>query len=253
MSGRQLRCHPFADLQCTIAAKFYPVLARYVRLWWFHRDERSRANSYKAALDMTDVGVILVDRRLDLLFANAQARSLLNVGSGLRSEGMRVVAESIEDDLKLQSALQHSRNVNIGQTHDPVKRRRAALLLSLRREDGRRPLIVTVLGVGRAAMDSRDAAVILYVLDPSRDFLDLLAPLCSIYKLTKAQSRLAYLLTSGMPLVATAVTMNVREATARSYLKKIFLKTFTNRQADLVRLMLSSLQHISSSVDLEPL
>ena len=241
----------FANDQCTIAAKFYPVLTRYVRLWWFHRDERNRANSYKAALDITDVGVVLLDQGLKLLFANSRARSLLDAGSGLRCEGVQIAAETIDDNFKLQAALQHSRNFNLAQKHDALDRQRARLL-SLRRKDGRRPLIVTVLAIERAAMDSRDAAIILYVLDPSRDFLDLLAPLCIIYKLTKAEGRLAYLLTSGLPLVAAAAAMNVQEATARSYLKKIFLKTFTNRQADLVRLMLSSLQHVNSSVDLEP-
>ena len=44
--------------------------------------------------------------------------------------------------------------------------------------------------------------------------------------------------------------MNIRLATARSYLKKIFTKTSTNRQADLVRLMLSSLQRVNASVEL---
>jgi DNA-binding CsgD family transcriptional regulator len=34
--------------------------------------------------------------------------------------------------------------------------------------------------------------------------------------------------------------MHVTEQTARSYLKQIFVKTETNRQAELVRLMLTS-------------
>jgi DNA-binding CsgD family transcriptional regulator len=161
-----------------------------------------------------------------------------------------VAAEASEDGMKLQAALQHSLHYNLARAR--LSGRQPAPILALRRADGQRSLIVTALGLDKVAIDSRDAAVILHVIDPGRDFSTLIAPLCSIYKLTKVETRLAYLLTSGLTLATAAETMKVQEATARTYLKQIFVKTFTNRQADLVRLMLSSLQHINPSVELEP-
>lgn len=247
---RQDGAIPFSPMQHAVANMYYPVLSRYVRLWWMHREERSRAEAFKAALDISDVGIILLDRKLEIMFENARARALLDRRCGIRREGRYVAAETSNDGMKLQAALQHSLQYNLSQRRPGG--RQPAPLLALRRGDGQRSLIVTVLGLDRAAIDSRDAAVILHVIDPSRDFSTLIAPLCSIYKLTKVETRLAYLLTSGLPLVSAAEAMKVQEATARSYLKHIFVKTFTNRQADLVRLMLCSLQHINPSVELEP-
>ena len=48
------------------------------------------------------------------------------------------------------------------------------------------------------------------------------------------------MLANGNSLVDSAKAMHVTEQTARSYLKQIFVKTETNRQAELVRLMLTS-------------
>jgi hypothetical protein len=48
----------FNEFEVLTASKLYPVLSRYVRLWWLHRMERRRANSLSAALDLTDIGVI---------------------------------------------------------------------------------------------------------------------------------------------------------------------------------------------------
>jgi DNA-binding CsgD family transcriptional regulator len=247
---RKDRTVPFSPLQHGVAMMFYPVLSRYVRLWWMHREERSRAAAFKSALDISDVGVILLDRKLELVFENARARALLERRCGIRREGKFVVAEVYNDGMKLQASLQHSLHYNLAQPRPPG--RQSAPLLSLRRTDGERPLIVTVLGLEKMAMDARDAAVILHIIDPGRDFSLLIAPLCSTYSLTKVETRLVYLLITGMNLATAAETMKVQEASARSYLKQIFIKTFTNRQADLVRLMLCSLQHINPSVELDP-
>jgi DNA-binding CsgD family transcriptional regulator len=240
----------FTSMQRSIATMYYPVLSRYVRLWWMHREERSRAAAFRAALDISDVGIILLDRKLELMFENARASTLLKRGCGIRRHGKYVAAETSNDGMKLQAALQHSLNYNLSRLRSPG--RQPAPLLTLRRNDGQRSLIVTVLGLKQLAVDARDAAVIVHVIDPSRDFSKLIAPLCNIYRLTVTETRLTYLLTSGLPLAGAAEKMKVQEATARSYLKQIFTKTFTNRQADLVRLMLSSLQHINPGIELEP-
>ncbi|HTV77841.1 MAG TPA: PAS domain-containing protein [Steroidobacteraceae bacterium] len=247
---RKDAAEPYSEMQLAMARTYYPVLSRYVRLWWLHREERSRAAAFQAALDMSDVGIFLLDRNLELMFANARARALLDRGLGIARAGRYLAAESPDDGMKLQAALHHSLNYNLGQHRAPD--RQPAPLLTLERGDGGRSLIVTVLGLDKVAVDARDAAVILYAIDPTRDFSRLIEPLCRIYRLTKVETRLAYLLTSGMPLATAAETMNVQEATARSYLKQIFIKTRTNRQADLMRLLLSSLQHINPAVDLDP-
>jgi DNA-binding CsgD family transcriptional regulator len=112
-------------------------------------------------------------------------------------------------------------------------------LLTLPRTE-RRSLIVSVVGLDPPALEAGDAAVILYLLDPEQDVSLLLAPACHIYHLTATEARLVARLVSGADLADAAASLNLAVQTARSYLKQIFLKTGTNRQAELVRIMCGS-------------
>lgn len=56
-----------------------------------------------------------------------------------------------------------------------------------------------------------------------------------LYGPTPSQSRLAGLLARGSSLKDAALRLGITEGSARQYLKIIFRKTGTNRQADLVR------------------
>jgi DNA-binding CsgD family transcriptional regulator len=51
---------------------------------------------------------------------------------------------------------------------------------------------------------------------------------------------LAIKIAQGATLESAAGALRIKPQTARSYLKKIFLKTDTNRQSDLVRVLLAS-------------
>ena len=60
------------------------------------------------------------------------------------------------------------------------------------------------------------------------------------YKLTPAEVKLASILTEGKSLDAAAKQLSVSINTAKTHLRSIFSKTGTNRQAELVSLLLSS-------------
>lgn len=241
----------FSPAEQMAATLLHPVLEGYVRLWWLHREERRRANAFKAALDVSDVGVVVLNRRCEVIFESRRARDILDRSTGLRREGKFVSPETPADAIKLQTAFQQALHFNLAPKTLPSERHFAPLL-TLKRSDGKRPLIAAVFGLPSPARDSRDAAVLCYVIDPNKDFLNLIAPLCKIYKLSHAEARLTCLLTSGHTLASAAGQMHVQEATARSYLKTVFIKTATNRQTDLVRLMLSSLQHVNPAIELTP-
>jgi DNA-binding CsgD family transcriptional regulator len=70
----------------------------------------------------------------------------------------------------------------------------------------------------------------------------------SLFQLTPMESRLASLLLQGTSLANAAKEMNVTLHTVRTYLKMTFQKTGTNRQSDLIYLMLNS--PVSMSLDI---
>lgn len=69
------------------------------------------------------------------------------------------------------------------------------------------------------------------------------------YGITPAECRVLILLAKGMTPREAAVTLGISEATAKTHLQRLFQKTATQRQADLVRLVTTALAPASSLRD----
>jgi DNA-binding CsgD family transcriptional regulator len=65
--------------------------------------------------------------------------------------------------------------------------------------------------------------------------------LVKLYGLTHAETRIIGLLASDLSLDAAAAALGISRTTARTHLKHIFEKTGTNRQSQLIKLVLSAL------------
>jgi DNA-binding CsgD family transcriptional regulator len=116
-------------------------------------------------------------------------------------------------------------------------------LLTFRRRDAP-PLVATLLPADVAPSEPHDVAAIMHMVDPVFDTDKMLSPLCRLYGLSRVETSLVCRLTSGDALNDAAKALRIREQTARSYLKQIFIKTGTKRQAQLIVLMLSSVMRI---------
>jgi DNA-binding CsgD family transcriptional regulator len=236
-----------ALLHGIVARRLYPVLSRYFRLWWLHRTERRRASAFETALDRAELGIALVDRSGQLVYENAYVRTILDDADGMRRAGKGMVPTNAADSLRLQVSLAHAIACNGDSSLDAIWQ---APLILLRRGEQKRALILTVLPHRGRAVDRGDAAAIVYVLHPERDVRKCLAPVYRIYGLTPAEARLVTELVNGANLLEAANGMSISIATVRAQLKQVFDKTRTNRQAELVRVMLSSAVRSSVNVDL---
>ena len=74
-------------------------------------------------------------------------------------------------------------------------------------------------------------------------------PCSSIFGLTPAQAKLALHLVAGETLRSAAVKLSISYETARTCLKKIFRKTGTCRQAELVLIILTVLPGCIGAAD----
>jgi len=212
-----------------------PLLSGFLRLWSENSSLHHRTGGLESALNQSDVGIVLLDNKREVIFTNCVADQLLKSGNGLRRIGSSITAAELGDALRLQVAIDFSmtdRNAHVC---------RNAPVVAIRRGEDLRPLMVSVLAPNRSAVDDQDVAVILYVFDPNEDVSHLLEPVCKLYRLSPVEGKLACLLANGASVCEAAKEMRVKEQTARTYLKQVFLKTDTNRQAELVRLMLCSI------------
>lgn len=103
----------------------------------------------------------------------------------------------------------------------------------------KRPLVVQAVeltGLARAAFSPAKAMLLVTDLDsrPPATSVDLLR---SVFKLTATEAALVNQLQQDAALSVAAETMGISLETARSHLKRVFSKTGTNRQAELLLLI----------------
>jgi DNA-binding CsgD family transcriptional regulator len=182
--------------------------------------------------DTLALGVVLLDDKSRVTFANRSAAEILGApGGGAPPEG-----EGMEElrDRRTAALRVLLRSQTLGA-------QRSALAYP-HPEDGRPLQIVSTplrwpdAGAGVAA---RFTAA-LFLGDPGSSTRDAVEGLGALYGLTAAEERLASLLASGATLAEAAEKLSIRMSTARGVLKSVFSKTGTRRQASLVSLILAA-------------
>lgn len=223
------------------AGHLLPMVRPFVRLWAARRNLLSRLRGVTAAVNQSDLATLLVDRQGQLLFANAAAEALLLQADGIRRQGKLLSGGQLADTLRFQATVEHVITQREGQGPD-----RGGPVIALTRR-GRRPLLAAVIADDAALDQNGESAAIIYLCDPDQDLTRLVEPVCKLYGLSPVETRLACQLARGISLAEAAEAMHLREQTARSYLKQVFQKTNTRRQAELVWLMLKSSVHTMSA------
>ena len=111
-------------------------------------------------------------------------------------------------------------------------------IVSFPRNSGGRPYLVLIPGQ-RFSAEERPEAVVLLVIDTEQRTKVSGDTLVRLYNLTPSETRVALMLIDGKRLDQIAEELEVAQTTVVFHLKNLFRKTDTNRQADLVRVLLS--------------
>lgn len=86
-----------------------------------------------------------------------------------------------------------------------------------------------------------DEGVAVFLCDPERKIETSETILRDMFQLTSAEARLACALVNGLTIEEASNELGIKLNTSRSHLKKIFAKTHTQRQGEMVRLLTMSL------------
>lgn len=230
-----------------IIEQLYPSIATYMNWAQEHVAQGKHMSGLVSALNYIDIGLCVVNAQREVIFSNHAAERLLGERDGLCLRGKLIGATEIAESMKLQVALSHvlEGGNKKGEAHKRVP------IVALSRNQGRRPLMVALLPYEGEITRPEDPAAVLCFYTAEMELGPLLSPICQLYGLSPVETRLVGQIASGATLGEAAVAMRIKEQTARSYLKQVFLKTDTRRQADLVRLMLSSLVHTRHDLESE--
>jgi DNA-binding CsgD family transcriptional regulator/PAS domain-containing protein len=214
-----------------------PFAVGFFQVWQQNRMLQQRLHSFESVLDQTAIGLVMLSRTGQMVFANQTAIEILAAGDGIGRSNGKLRATNLADGVNLQAALSHA----IASDEQPSSRAPVkAPLIAFRRREGA-PLVAAFLPALSPPIEQGDVAAIMYLVDPQIDTGKMLSPLCRLYGLSPVETVLVCHLAAGATIASAAQLMHVKEATARSYLKAIFIKTDTRRQTELVVLMLSSL------------
>lgn len=218
-------------------SRWLPFSKAFFAQWAAAQALLAKKNAMAAAINHTDIPTMLLGRGGALRFANDAAQAMLAKGSDIRLAEGRLDCLSLADTMRLQSAIAHV----LAQIENDTP------ILVLKRR-GRRPLLLA-LAHSQSNGDKvfGEQIAIAYIFDPEQGQPHIVDLACAIYSLSPCEARLAGALVDGLSLCDAAKLLRLREHTARSYLKQIFNKTETNRQAELVQLLLrSSLRMVAS-------
>ncbi len=184
-------------------------------------------------LGINGIGIIQLDARGRIVAANDRAQDALRTGNGLFDKDGLLFARTPKDDDELQALL--------ARALPPFGVTSAGGSTTVRRTGGLSPLVLHVNPVGRREMDIGvwPVAALALIVDPAHGTSVDPDLAMAALGLTHMESRVAVLLAQGMSVGAIAAALDRKESTIRTHVKHMFQKHGINRQAELVRLVLS--------------
>ena len=207
-----------------LARLFIPHLKRSVTISRLLEAHSLRSGTYARVLDGLSVAVLLVGSDLRLLHANRAGETLLRTGDPLGLRGGRLTGPA-----KLTAALA----VALAAPREDLGRR--GLGIPARRDDGEE-LVLHVLPLAEAGL-MPEAAAAIFVAAAASPRPAPLAAIASLFELTPSEARVLEMIGAGRTKAETAEAIGIAASTVHSHLLRVFDKTRTGRQADLVALL----------------
>jgi DNA-binding CsgD family transcriptional regulator/PAS domain-containing protein len=227
---------PFNDNDCDVMAALIPHLSRALKL---QRELGLIEFGRSAAFDTLDsmaLGIIIIDANASIKFCNQAARDIAAVNDGLRIVGEQLIVEGTSGDgIRMRAR----RLIQSARSGLPL----SGEALHIERPSGGEayPALVSALWGNQLRFGwsmLNEPLAIVYIRDPDRPEETRAETLQRLYGLAPSQARLAEVLATGCSLADAATQLGITLTSARQYLKLIFQKTGTHRQAELVRKIL---------------
>lgn len=226
------RDHPFANADRVGFVKaLVPHLQHAVRTRNFLREGDLGPAELTAVADVIRHGVVVVTRGGRIATVNTVAERFLRAEDGLCVRGNVVAASLLPYDTALQATIARAVGVQDDRT-------RTGGLVVCGRPSGKRPYILRLVPLDIEA-DPLGARAAIVIVDPDRDAKPSKQLLRQLFGLTRAEIEVALRLLAGDGLAAIADDFSVSVGTVKTHVHRLFTKTGTHRQGELIRLLLS--------------
>lgn len=228
---------PFDSNERSVLMSLADPLRRSLQIYYRFVDLVRRQGLSEIALETSRIGVVMVSIDGDVMLTNSVADQLLGCERGLHVVRGRLRAGTGEESETLLAEIRRSA---LSQAAEVDPKRYVPMAFS--RQDSALPLTVMVRpgpGFWPLRQPLRRTAI-LVLRDPDMQAPWPAATLKALFGLSVAEALLASELAKGASLEEAASVLGISRNTARTQLQSIFLKTGTNRQSDLIRVLLNS-------------
>jgi len=207
------------------------AVAQFVRS---ERDGRQRHAAF-AALDRVAPALALLEGNGLVLYCNEKMRTLGRDGD-LSIQNGRVHAALPHNRARILAAVEECYRAALS------GEARTSRSFALSRASERSPLVIVVRAVRTdpAGDPARPPLVVLLASDPDARFALQRDALSELYGMTGAEADVAAMLAEGLSPDEIAQGLGISMNTVRTHMKRAFEKTRVGRQADLVRVLLST-------------
>jgi len=206
-----------------------PHLKRAAQIAWRIGHASALEGAKAALLDHLDEGVFVCDGRGRVLFANRAAEALLALGDGLAASPDGLVAAAAADYRRLRRLIA-----------DAAARMGGGIMRIQRPSTGEPFLVFVAPARTAAAWLAQDGpAAIVFVRAPEQIAAPDVQTLMTLFDLTATEAKVALSIAEGQGVPPTAQALRMSTHTVHTHLRRIFAKLGVNRQAELVRVVLS--------------
>jgi len=224
----------FDDQDLDLLKTLMPHLRRALSLHQRISTLEGHQKASEDAIDRLPMGVIVQNSGGKIISMNWAARAILGQKDGLSVNGHGLKAFAKQEDQKLQAMIAEACQTSLGTGLG------SGGAMSSSRPSLRRPyaLLVSPLSLDYSLFGMREGKVAVFIADLDAQTEPLDEVLRSVFGLTRAESKVAALLAQGKSLGQACEELFVSCETGRTHLKRIFSKTETSRQGELIRLIL---------------
>lgn len=211
-----------------------PHLERAAHIRFQAQDASAMLAGLSDVADRSVTAVLLLERDGRVRFANKAASAMAATADGFLLRNGQFEIPDRNDDAAFQRLVAGA----VGGLQSPDAPRGGVMRLA--RRTGKGSYTVTVAPVKReASWFGREPMALVLIADPDVTPVPPRQMLAQLFGFTAAEIRVAERLMMGDSPEQAAAFLQVKTATARWHLASIYRKTGTNRQAELVRLLLS--------------
>jgi DNA-binding CsgD family transcriptional regulator len=215
----------FGETERRVADFLLPHLAR---AWTIHQRLDVLAAGERV-LDSLPYGVVFLAADCSLVYCNHSAEQILRKGDGLSLRGGMLCASDRTAEVRLRNLIARAVSADSPAAAVPVLRRSCS-----------RPYQVVAAPIRsrfRQFTGMAAPSVVVLIVDPELTPATHLDFLIQLYGLTVKEAQVACSLSQGKTVEQTAEELQISYETARTHLRRIFSKTQTSRQSELLLLL----------------